>query len=102
MQRGILYMPSIESNVQLPTSVSLMGQQLDLTPLKDVLAPLTRGAANLALSASDLLSQAPNLEVPLQNQFSWQLTTYLDNSLRIARGDGGAVYIFRKGAANTH
>jgi hypothetical protein len=26
----------------------------------------------------------------------WQLTTYLDPELRVTRGDGGAVYIFKK------
>ncbi|GIL86762.1 hypothetical protein Vretimale_15653 [Volvox reticuliferus] len=99
VQRGILHTPSIEGNLELPASVTLMGQTLDLAPLRDILAPVTRGAASLAASATDLLGQAPNLEVPLQTQ-TWQLTTYLDSTLRITRGDGGAVYVFKKTEAN--
>ncbi|GLI69281.1 hypothetical protein VaNZ11_013858 [Volvox africanus] len=93
VQRGILHTPSIEGNLELPASVTLLGQTLDLAPMRDVLAPITRGAASLAASATDLLGQAPNLEVPIQTQ-TWQLTTYLDPTLRITRGDGGAVYVF--------
>ncbi|KXZ56954.1 hypothetical protein GPECTOR_1g860 [Gonium pectorale] len=95
VERGVLHTPSIEGSLELPASITLLGQTLDLAPLRDALAPLTRGAASLAASASDLLGQAPNLEVPLQTQ-AWQLTTYLDEDLRITRGDGGAVYVFRK------
>ncbi|GLC38015.1 hypothetical protein PLESTB_000445900 [Pleodorina starrii] len=97
VQRGILHTPSIEGNLELPASVTIMGQTIDLGPLRETLAPLTRGAASLAASASDLLGQAPNLEVPLQTQ-TWQLTTYLDPSLRVTRGDGGAVYVFKRAA----
>ncbi|EFJ48668.1 hypothetical protein VOLCADRAFT_104724 [Volvox carteri f. nagariensis] len=98
VQRGILHTPSIEGNLELPASITVLGQTLDLALLRDALAPLTRGAASLAASASDLLGQAPNLEVPLQTQ-TWQLTTYLDSTLRITRGDGGTVYVFKKVAA---
>ncbi len=94
MQRGILHTPSIEGNLELPASVSIMGQTLDLAPLRDALAPLTRNAVTFAEST---LGKAPNLEVPLQTQ-TWQLTTYLDSALRITRGDGGAVYVFKKAA----
>ncbi|GIL51545.1 hypothetical protein Vafri_7499 [Volvox africanus] len=97
VQRGILHTPSIEGNLEFPASVTFMGQTLDLVPLRDVLAPITRGAVSFAESA---LGQAPNLEVPLQTQ-TWQLTTYLDPILRITRGDGGAVYVFKRTEATS-
>ncbi|GFR40712.1 hypothetical protein Agub_g1319 [Astrephomene gubernaculifera] len=101
IQSGRLHTPSIEASLELPATLSLMGQTLDLSPLREALAPLTRGAEGLAASASDLLGQAPALEVPLEGLQAaagegWQLTTYLDEEMRITRGDGGTVYVFRK------
>lgn len=95
IQRGVLHTPALESTLQLPSTVTLLGQTLDVSGLKEALEPLARQAQGLAASASDILGQAPNLEVPLQAS-SWQLTTYLDVDLRVARGDGGAVYVFKR------
>ncbi|PNW85497.1 hypothetical protein CHLRE_03g189300v5 [Chlamydomonas reinhardtii] len=101
VERGVLHTPSIEGNLELPASITVMGQTLDLAPLRDAVKPLQDATKGLAASASDLLGQAPDLELPLQslgqaNTQGWQLTTYLDPELRVTRGDGGAVYIFKK------
>lgn len=40
---------------------------------------------------------SPTLQLPKQaTTQSWQLNTYVDDSLRIVRGDGGAVFVFKK------
>lgn len=61
-----------------------------------------RGAASGALkSLGEALKGLPSLNVPLPENIptgsqAWILTTYLDASLRIARGDGGSVFVLTK------
>ncbi len=64
----MLHTPALESTLQLPSTVTLLGNTLDVSGLKEALEPLARQAQGLAASASDILGQAPNLEVPLQVQ----------------------------------
>ena len=55
---------------------------------------------NLLKPASEVLAQIPELKVPLPDNEgagqSWLLTTYLDDDIRIARGDGGSVFVLEK------
>lgn len=108
----------------LPSSVSLAGQTVDLSPLRPALAPLEEGARAALALAGNLLASAPDLEVPvpsggaagaaagLSSLFggggsssssgssrTWLVTTYLDEDLRISKGDGGGVFVLQKVAA---
>ncbi len=48
--------------------------------------------------ANNLISQGPELAVPLRSESTqtWTITTYIDADTRISRGDGGSVFIFTK------
>lgn len=47
---------------------------------------------------ANLIQQQPNLDFPITSDRaqSWLLITYLDDSLRISRGDGGSVFVLVK------
>jgi hypothetical protein len=104
----------------LPSSVSLAGQAVDLSPLRPALAPLEEGARAALALAGNLLASAPDLEVPVPSggaagaaagltslfggggsssssgSRTWLVTTYLDEDLRISKGDGGGVFVLQK------
>jgi len=87
--------PKLVTDLPIPSSVEIAGQAVDLTPLQ--------GAAdqvrNLLRPAAELLAKQPDLKLPIpdnDNGTSWLLTTYLDDDLRIARGDGGSVFVLEK------
>jgi hypothetical protein len=84
--------------VQVPDSVSLMGQVVDLTAVRGVLQPVGQTLNSAISMVGGLLGQAPDLSFPIStNQAStWLLTTYLDSDTRITRGDGGSVFILVK------
>lgn len=44
------------------------------------------------------ISNRPPLKIPISgdNAESWLLTTYLDEDLRISRGDAGSVFVLLK------
>ena len=97
INKGVIQTPELLQSLELPSTVSVMGQSVDITPLNQLLEPLLRNAEGLAASVSDVLAQtaSPSLELPNQAS-SWQLNTFVDDSLRITRGDGGAVFVFQK------
>jgi hypothetical protein len=56
------------------------------------------GAPTLAVQVNNLISQAPEVAVPLRSDSTqtWTLNTYVDADTRICRGDGGSVYIYTR------
>jgi hypothetical protein len=46
------------------------------------------------------MSKQPNLDIPISSKRAetWLLTTYLDDSLRISRGDSGSIFVLTKEA----
>lgn len=97
--RGVVQTPQLLSSLEFPSTATVMGQTVDLTLLKNMLQPLTKTAEGFAASVTDILSQTPNptFDLPGQAQSAnWQLNTYVDESLRIARSDGGGVFVFKK------
>jgi hypothetical protein len=106
----------------LPDVVSLPGggPTLDLSPLRPALAPLEEGARAALALVGGLLERAPDLEVPIPGTLgggalagalggglggggggggpgrTWLVTTYLDEDLRVSRGDGGGVFVLQK------
>ena len=46
-------------------------------------------------------TQVPDVKLPINppkqlQESSWLLTTYLDDTLRISRGDGGSIFVLTK------
>ncbi|GBG89418.1 hypothetical protein CBR_g49209 [Chara braunii] len=85
--------PQLTDFIDLPSEIALMGQNVDLTPLRSVIKPVQEAAQNVAKS----LAERPPLKIPLRDgAASWLITTYLDADLRISRGDGNSVFVLIK------
>ncbi|KVE22442.1 Plastid lipid-associated protein/fibrillin conserved domain-containing protein [Cynara cardunculus var. scolymus] len=70
------------------------GQKIDLTPFKGLVTSVQDTASNVAKTISN---QGPlKFSISQTNAESWLLTTYLDEELRISRGDGGSVFVLLK------
>jgi hypothetical protein len=106
---GRVATPRLDVDFSLPESVEALGQRVDLGPLRAALAPL-EGPARAARDAlAGLLADAPDLTFPIggasplggggggaSSASSWLLTTYLDDDLRVARGDGGSIFVLTR------
>lgn len=66
--------------------------------LKEAFGPLKGQAEVVLREINQLVAQVPDLAIPVQSDEAqtWQLTTYVDEDLRIARGDGGAVFVYTR------
>lgn len=93
-EKAILHTPEPVTDASLPTSVNLLGQNLDISMLSNMLQPIAERVTNTLASAGDMLGQTPGLQVPADRFSTWLLNTYVDESVRIVRGDGGAVQVF--------
>ena len=108
------------SGTSLPSSLSLFGQTIDLSPLAAAAKPLQDAALSIAKAVSGqppLKFSLPSVSLPgidvftsgggsgssgegSGSQQSWLLTTYLDEDLRISRGDGGGLFVLvREGSS---
>ncbi|GFH09991.1 astaxanthin vesicles associated protein [Haematococcus lacustris] len=92
LERGSIATPELLSDVEIPSSISLLGQAVDLTQLKDALVPLSNSLQGVVSQVNSVINSTAGpagLSVPLQgeNAQTWQLTTYADDDLRITRGD---------------
>ncbi|XP_068650403.1 plastoglobulin-1, chloroplastic [Aristolochia californica] len=95
-KEGIFQPPEISSSLELPESVDIFGQKIELSVVKSLLDPFQGVVANISRS----ISGQPPLRVPIpgeRNQ-SWLITTYLDEDLRISRGDGGLFVLVKEGS----
>lgn len=94
-EEGRVATPQLLADLQLPASLDLLGQQIDLAPLQAALQPVEGPLRSALGTLGGLLSQVPDLRIPVRNvqASSWLLNTYLDDSLRITRGDGGSVFV---------
>ncbi|KAJ4703994.1 Plastid-lipid-associated protein, chloroplastic [Melia azedarach] len=93
-EEGIIGTPQITDSIVLPENVEFLGQKIDLTPVKGLLTSVQ----NTASSVAKTISSQPPLKFPISNSNaqSWLLTTYLDEDLRISRGDAGGVFVLIK------
>ncbi|KAF5204802.1 Plastid-lipid-associated protein [Thalictrum thalictroides] len=93
-EEGIIGTPQLTDSIVLPESVDVLGQKIDLSPLKGLFTSLQDTASSVAKT----ISNQPPFKFPItsDNAQSWLLTTYLDEELRISRGDGGSVFVLVK------
>lgn len=98
LEKGVIQTPELLTDVNIPDSLSLLGVPVDLSNLKGAVEPLNEGIMGLVGQVNNFLSQAPELSVPLTSTgtSTWQLNTYLDEDMRIARGDGGSMFLYVK------
>ena len=88
-------------STSLPASVDVMGQSVDTAAVTSALEPLQNVASGVFNSLGEAMKGIPGVKVPLPENMptgsqAWILTTYLDETLRIARGDGGSVFVLTK------
>ena len=95
-KEGSFQPPEIKSSVDLPQEVEVFGQKINLSPVQQTLNPLQDAVAGI----SRTISGQPPLKVPIPGERtkSWLLITYLDEDLRISRGDGGLFVLAREGS----
>ncbi|MFS8023699.1 putative plastid-lipid-associated protein [Helianthus anomalus] len=91
---GIIGTPQLTDSIVLPENVEVLGQKIDLSPFKGLITSVQDTASNVAKTISN---QPPlKFSISQTNAESWLLTTYLDEELRISRGDGGSVFVLLK------
>ncbi|KAK6917799.1 Plastid lipid-associated protein/fibrillin conserved domain [Dillenia turbinata] len=93
-EEGIIGTPQLTDSIVIPDNVELLGQKIDLNPFKGII----NSVQDTALSVARTISSQPPLKFSISNTNaqSWLLTTYLDEDLRISRGDGGSVFVLIK------
>ncbi|KZV53273.1 plastoglobulin-1, chloroplastic-like [Dorcoceras hygrometricum] len=96
IQEGSLNPPEIKSTVDLPESINIFGQNINISFVQQFLNPLQNAVAGIARAIS---GQSP-LKIPIRGgqTKSWLLTTYLDKEFRISRGDGGLFVLVKEGS----
>lgn len=94
IEEGIIGTPQLTDSIVIPENIDFLGQKIDLSPLKGVISSVQDTASSVART----ISSQPPLKIPITNTNaqSWLLTTYLDEELRISRGDGGSVFVLIK------
>eukprot|EP00798_Chlamydomonas_sp_ICE-L_P002366 gene2366-8674_t len=87
LEKGGIVTPELLADLELPNSVTIMGQAVDLGMLKSALEPWER-----------MKGISPELQMKVESDQAqtWQLNTYVDDDTRISRGDGGSVFIYVK------
>ncbi|ONK70264.1 uncharacterized protein A4U43_C05F31940 [Asparagus officinalis] len=93
-EEGVIGTPQLTDSITIPDNVEFLGQKIDFSPLKGVITSIQDSYSSVAKT----ISGQPPLKIPFTNDNaqSWLLTTYLDEELRISRGDGGSVFVLIK------
>lgn len=93
-EEGIIGTPQLTDSIVLPENVEFLGQKIDLTPFKGIMSSVQDTASSVART----ISSQPPIKFPITNSKaqSWLLTTYLDDDLRISRGDAGSIFVLLK------
>lgn len=93
-EEGIIGTPQLTDSIVLPENVEFLGTKIDLTPFKGLITSVQDTASSVAKTIS---SQPPfKFSFSSRNAESWLLTTYLDEELRISRGDAGSIFVLIK------
>ncbi|KAJ7539631.1 hypothetical protein O6H91_11G102600 [Diphasiastrum complanatum] len=93
-EEGVVSTPQLTDSIEIPESVEILGQKIELAPLQGILRPLQDAASSVVKT----ISGQPPFKFPIRTDKaeSWLLTTFLDKDLRISRGDGGSVFVLVK------
>ncbi|XP_010422246.1 PREDICTED: probable plastid-lipid-associated protein 1, chloroplastic [Camelina sativa] len=93
-EQGVIGTPQLTDSIEIPEFVEVLGQKIDLSPIKGLLTSVQDTASSVART----ISSQPPLKFSLSSDKtqSWLLTTYLDKDLRISRGDGGSLFVLIK------
>lgn len=93
-EEGVIGTPQLTDSIDIPDSVDVLGQKVDLVAFQGILRPLQEAATSVVRT----ISGQPPFKFPIQadKAQSWLLTTYLDEDLRISRGDGGSLFVLIK------
>lgn len=96
-EEGIVGAPQLNNALDLPESFTFLGQKVDLTAFQGIFQTLQSATVSIART----ISGQPPIKFPIRNENvkPWLLTTYLDQDLRISRGDNGSVFVFVKDAS---
>ncbi|KAK3242622.1 hypothetical protein CYMTET_47686 [Cymbomonas tetramitiformis] len=91
---GKIGTPKLLEDIPLPDKLELGGQSLDLSPLKGVAYQVQEALRPVTA----VIESQPDLQIPISNDSaqSWLLTTFLDEEVRIARGDAGSLFVLTK------
>ncbi|XP_023518403.1 chromoplast-specific carotenoid-associated protein, chromoplastic-like [Cucurbita pepo subsp. pepo] len=93
-EEGVIGTPQLTDSIVIPENVEFLGQKIDLSPFNGIISSIQNTASNVAKTIS---SQPPiKFSIPNTKPESWLLTTYLDEDLRISRGDVGSVFVLIK------
>lgn len=98
-EKGKVRTDPVFESLELPASVNLLGQSVDVSFLTNPLQPVFQQGVNLLTDFGTVVKSQPDVQFPLpgsEQASTWLLTTYLDDDLRIARGDGGSVFVLTK------
>lgn len=93
-EEGIIGTPQLTDSITIPDKVEFLGQSIDFSPLSGVITSVQNSYSSVART----ISGQPPIKIPITNDRaqSWLLTTYLDDELRISRGDGGSIFVLIK------
>ncbi|KAH9309807.1 hypothetical protein KI387_037718 [Taxus chinensis] len=93
-EEGIIPPPEITSTLDIPENIEIFGQKINLNSFQGSLYPFQEAARRI----SQVISGQSPIKIPIRRggAQSWLLTTYLDEDLRISRGDGGGLFVLIK------
>ncbi|KAG0583671.1 hypothetical protein KC19_3G154000 [Ceratodon purpureus] len=83
-----------EDFIHVPEQTSFMGHRISLKSLQDILQPFQDMAVQITKKAAE--HKPLRIPYPANRVQSWLLTTYVDDSLRIARAECGGVFALVK------
>ncbi|ERN10655.1 probable plastid-lipid-associated protein 2, chloroplastic [Amborella trichopoda] len=93
-EEGVIGTPKLTDSIEIPDYAVVMGQTIDLSPFRGIINTIQDAAASVARS----ISGRPPFKFPITTDRaeSWLLTTFLDEDLRISRGDASSVFVLIK------
>jgi len=101
LEEGKIQTPELINDLDLPDTLAVLGQSVDLTQLKQALAPFKNNLDSLFEQVNSVAAQGPQLAFPIRSEGAqtWQLNTFLDGDMRISRGDGGSIFVYCRSSA---
>jgi hypothetical protein len=67
-EKGVIQTPELLADVEVPESVSILGQYVDLTPVRSVLQPVSQGLSGIINQVSGAMAQCSDVEPHEQRQ----------------------------------